>query len=170
MKACIYARVSTSKQSTENQMPVLEAWCEKRGWEVVGRFEEDGSAWDAGHQPELARLNVLARQGKFDLLVIWALDRLTREGIGAIFQKVATYRKFGVRIVSYQETWTELPDSTTDLYMAISAWIAQQESKRRSERVKAGLARKKLEGMGVRGPDQHKRTRRWRRKPVPVAI
>jgi putative DNA-invertase from lambdoid prophage Rac len=165
MRCAIYARVSTTKQSTENQVPVLEAWCKTRGWEIVATYQEEGSAWDSGHQPELAKLNALARQGKFDLLIVWALDRLTREGIGAIFQKVATYRKFGVRIVSYQESWTELPDSTTDLYMAIAAWVAQQESARRSERVKAGLARKKLEGKGVRGPDNGRRKRRWRRKP-----
>jgi putative DNA-invertase from lambdoid prophage Rac len=156
VRVAIYARVSTTKQTTENQVPVLIQWCQQRGWEIVATYQEDGSAWESGHQPELARLSERARKGEYDLLAVWALDRITRAGIGAIFQMVDKFKRYGVRIVSYQEGWTEAPGDVGDLYLAIAAWI------------KAGLARRKLEGKGVRGPDIGRRKRRWRRRPTVV--
>lgn len=164
-RVAIYARVSTTKQSTENQVPVLTQWCQQRGWEIVATYQEEESAWHSGHQPELAKLTEAARQSKFDCVAIWALDRLTREGALAILQKVDRFKKYGVRIFSYQEAWTEAPGELAEVLFAIAGWVARMESHRRSERTKAGLLRAKQEGNGRRGPDQKKRVRRWRRRP-----
>jgi len=61
--------------------------------------------------------------------------------------KVDRSRSNGVKIVSYQEPWTEAPgDLVGDILFAIAAWVANQESKRRSERTKAGLLRAKTQG------------------------
>lgn len=165
MRVAVYARVSTTRQSTDNQVPTLTAWCQQRGWEVVGIWQEEESAWHSGHQPELARLTEEARKGQFDGIVVWALDRLTREGVAAIFQKLDKFKRYGVKVLSYQESWTEAPGELGDILFAIAAWVANMESRRRSERVKAGLVRAKNEGNGKRGPDKARRKRRWRRKP-----
>lgn len=163
MKAVIYARVSTEEQTTENQIPVLQKMAAERGWEVVNIYAEEVSAWKAGHQKELKELLKKASFHAFDILLVWALDRLTREGIGSIMQLVNTLRTYRVQVVSYQEPWTSQDGGMADLLYAITAWVAEFESKRRSERIKAGLARRKDKGLPIGrqlgAKDQGKRKR-----------
>jgi DNA invertase Pin-like site-specific DNA recombinase len=144
--------VSTDEQSTENQVPVLTAWCAQRGWEVVAIFQEVGSAWESGHQPELVRLTDHASKRRFDALAVWALDRLTREGPLAILKAVDKFHGYGVKIISYQESWTEAPGELADLLFAIAGWVARMESKRRSERTKAAMVRLARDGKRLGRP------------------
>ncbi len=65
MRACIYSRVSTSGQDVQNQYTVLTEWAKQRGFEVVAVYQEEESAWKAGHQKELAKLLADARKGTF---------------------------------------------------------------------------------------------------------
>ena len=165
MKVAIYCRVSTPDQSLENQLPVLTHLCQQRGWEIYQTYQEEESAWVAGHQRELARLTEDARRGAFQGVVIWALDRLSREGALAILKLVDRFKGYGVKIISYQEPWTEAPGEIADVLYAITGWVAGMESKRRSERTKAGILRAKNEGKGKRGKDTIRRKRRWFKKP-----
>ena len=164
MKACIYSRVSTENQSTENQTSVLYQWAEQRGFEIITVYEEEESAWKVGHQRELARLLDDARKRKFDAVLVWALDRLSREGPLAILTLVNRLKSHGVKIFSYQESWTEAPGELGDLLFALTGWVARMESQRRSERTKAGLARVKAQGKKLGRPkgtkDKRKRKRR----------
>ena len=75
-----------------------------------------------------------------------ALDRLTREGIGIIMQLFNTFRTYGVQVISHQEPWLEQAGPMADLLTAIAGWAAQFESARRSERIKAAFARKRARG------------------------
>ena len=76
MKVIIYSRVSTGEQDTTNQTMVLFDWAKRRGFEVAGIYQEEESAWKAGHQRELARLLDDASKRRFDAVLVWALDRL----------------------------------------------------------------------------------------------
>lgn len=152
MKVAIYARVSTDEQTLENQIPVLEKWAKERGWEIVKIYAEDATAWKAGHQKEFAQLLKDARMGNFKLVLVWALDRLTRAGIGEMFHLMNTLNTFGVSVFSYQEPWTEVPNEIRPLLISIFAYVANRESERRSERTKAGMARAKKEGSAVGRP------------------
>jgi len=145
-RVAIYARVSTDNQTTENQLPVLQEYAERRGWEVVKVYSEEASAWKAGHQAALKELLTRASYHDYDIVLVWALDRLTREGIGSIMQLFNTFRTYGVQVVSVQEPWLEQAGPMADLLTAVAGWAAQFESARRSERVKAALARKKARG------------------------
>ena len=165
MRVAIYLRVSTNEQTAENQLPVLEQLCRQRGWQVAQIAQENESAWKAGHQTELRKLSDEARLGQFDIVLVWALDRLSREGALAILQLVDRFKKFGVKVISYQESWTEAPGEIADLLYAITGWVANMESKRRSERIKAGIDRARNEGKGKRGKDTVRRKRRWFKKP-----
>lgn len=165
MRVAIYARVSTEEQTVENQLMVLEPFCKQRDWQIVDVFQESESAWKSGHQTEFKKLTEEARKGKYDILLVWALDRLTREGALSILKMVDKFKQYNVRIISYQESWTELPGELADVLYSISGWVAQMESKRRSERTKAGLARAKEDGKGKRGPDTVRRKRRWFKRP-----
>ena len=164
MKVAIYARVSTTDQSADNQVEQLKSWASARGWDVVATFTETESAWKNGHQRELARLKGDAAKRKFEAVLIWALDRLSREGALAILQLVASFKVFGVRVLSYQESWTEVPGELAEILFAITGWVARMESERRSERTKAGLARVRAKGKKLGRPVGAK-DRRKRKHP-----
>lgn len=161
MKVAIYARVSTQEQEEKNQLPAIQALIERRGFEPVRIYQEQASAWSAGHQKEFSRLEKDATAKEFSGLVVWSLDRITREGPGRILQIVEKLEKAGVMVISVQEPWTEAPSEVRPLLLAFYGWAAQMESKRRSERTKAGMLRKKLNGGKIgRRPgskDRHKR-------------
>ena len=55
MKVAAYIRVSTEGQSTDNQLPAIDALCKARGWELAKVYSENASAWSGGRQTELAR-------------------------------------------------------------------------------------------------------------------
>ena len=166
VKAVIYSRVSTGQQDTANQSVVLTDWAEQRGYEVVKVYQEEESAWRNGHQRELANLITDARKRKFQVVLVWALDRLSREGALAILSLVQKLSTYGVKVLSYQESWTEAPGEMAELRYAITGWVARMESQRRSERTKAGLARVKAQGKNLGRPpgskDKRKRIRRQR--------
>jgi DNA invertase Pin-like site-specific DNA recombinase len=166
MKVVVYSRVSTGEQDTKNQSVVLTDWAIQRGYEVVKVYTEEESAWRNGHQRELAKLIADARRRKFQAVLVWALDRLSREGALAILSLVQKLSACGVKVLSYQESWTEAPGELAELLYALTGWVARMESQRRSERTKAGLARVKAHGKRLGRPpgskDRRKRRRRQR--------
>lgn len=109
IRVCLYCRVSTGDQDPGHQSAVLAEWAGQRGYDIAGIYEEQESAWKAGHQRELARLLDDARKRKFDAVLVWSLDRLSREGPLAILTLVNMLKIYGVRVLSYQESWTEAP-------------------------------------------------------------
>jgi len=79
-KAGIWVRVSDPGQHTDNQLSDLRTWAELRGLEVVRVYQVQESAWRGAHQKQLAQVYQDARVGRFQILLVWALDRLSREG------------------------------------------------------------------------------------------
>jgi len=148
----------------KNQSAALIDWANQRGFEVVKIYEEQESAWRNGHQRELAKLIEDARKRKFQAVMVWALDRLSREGALAILSLVQKLSVNGVKVLSYQESWTEAPGEMAELLYALTGWVARMESQRRSERTKAGLVRVKAQGKRLGRPpgskDRRKRKRR----------
>jgi len=72
--------VSTFKQDTENQLAQLREFAAKQGWKVVQEYV-DYELGAKAEQPEFQRMFEDASRRKFDLLLFWALDRLSREGV-----------------------------------------------------------------------------------------
>ena len=163
MKAALYVRVSTEEQTVVNQLQVLEEVARSRQLEVYRVYQENVSAWKDGHQVELARQFDDARRGCFGIVLVWALDRLSRQGSLAILSLVKRLGDYGVRVISHQEPWTEGPAELQELLLSIAGWVARMESQRISERTKAGMERRRQELGGKlppRGPDRKKRKRR----------
>jgi len=153
-QVALYLRTSNAEQHTDNQLPALERYCYDRGYTVKGIYVEQESAWKQGHQRELARLLDDLRTGKrkYDIVLTWALDRLSRQGAAAILNLVSSLKTYGCRVISLQEPWTELPSELGDVLYAIAGWVARMESQRRSERTRAGLARAVKEGRKLGRP------------------
>jgi len=166
MKVCIYCRVSTSNQDTANQLQILTDWANQRGFEVVNIYEEEESAWKDGHQKKLSALIADARMRRFQAVLVWSLDRLSREGALAILSLVQKLSVCGVKVLSYQEPWTEAPGEIGELLYALTGWVARMESQRRSERTKAGLARVKANGRKLGRPRGSKDRKKRRRRVI----
>ncbi len=80
MKAAIYARVSTDKQELENQLQALHAFARKRGY-TIGQAFCDVATGKHSNREEFNKMMRAAVQRKFDVILVWALDRLSREGM-----------------------------------------------------------------------------------------
>ena len=111
-----------------------------------------------------------ARTGRFDVLLVRALDRLSRQGVAATLGIVERLGREGVAVWSLQESWTEAGSpALRELLMSIAAWVAREESERRSERTRAGLERARANGKVLGRPkgqgDTKQRRRRWHRRP-----
>ena len=163
-EAGIWIRASDPSQHADNQLPDLRAWAQRRGLEVVQTYHVRESAWRGAHQRALTQVYQDARAGRFQILLVWALDRLSREGPLATLEIVHRLGQSGVQVWSYQEPWTEAGGELLDLLLAISGWVARMESNRRSERTKAGLQRAVSQGKRLGRPpgskDSKKRSRR----------
>jgi DNA invertase Pin-like site-specific DNA recombinase len=78
----IYARISTDdgRQELSNQTRELHAYAERMGWKVVGEYLDQISGRKA-ERPQFQAAMKDARKRRFDLLLFWSLDRLSREGV-----------------------------------------------------------------------------------------
>ncbi len=144
-RVAFYARVSSSAQTTDNQLPELRAFAKHRGYTVV-RECVDTHSTRRGRSPVLASLLEDARLGRFDVLLIWALDRLDRS-MPAIVDAVLQLKRSRVQLVSIRESWIEAEGEFRDLLISQFAWFAQYETRRLAERVAAGLTRARAKGV-----------------------
>jgi DNA invertase Pin-like site-specific DNA recombinase len=76
----LYCRVSTDKQDTDNQLHELRVFAVQQEWEIAGEFIDTVSGSGKKARPQFEACMLAASQRKFDVLLFWKLDRLTREG------------------------------------------------------------------------------------------
>ena len=78
-RAAIYVRVSTDKQTVENQVQELRRIAERRGWEVVENTAMPALAEPRGGSTAWARYHAQGRpRRRFDVVMAWAIDRMGR--------------------------------------------------------------------------------------------
>lgn len=157
-KVALFLRVSTNDQFTENQRIQLEDFCNRRNWEITQVYDLTGiSAYQNAHEKYLRSVQKDGRANRFNVLLVWSLDRLSRGGAESILKIVREFEETGVHVISIQEDWTENTDPMfRELYLSIIGWVAKFESKRRSERTKLGLERAKKEGKKLGRPKKSK--------------
>jgi putative DNA-invertase from lambdoid prophage Rac len=161
----LWARVSTIYQDPENQIPSMRQFAEHHGHQVKQVYRlTDASAFKGEHVELLKQAMEDAWRGEYKVLVVWSIDRISRQGIEDVLKLYRMFRERGVTLVSIQEPWLNGSDATVELLTAVAAWVARQESVRRSERVKAGLAARKAKGLPVGGRHPGAKDRK-KRKP-----
>lgn len=145
MKVAIYARVSTTKQDNENQLAQLTEFAGKQGWTIFDTYvdQESGSTSD---RVQFQRMFVDASKRKFDLVLFWALDRFSREGVLDTLQHFNRLESYGVGFRSYTEPFFDSCGVFKDAVVAIMATLAKQERVKRAERTRAGLAVARAKG------------------------
>src|SRR5258707_5882198 len=105
-----------------------------------------------------------ASKRKFEVLLFWSLDRLSREGVLETLQHLQRLTSYGVAYRSFTEQYLDSCGIFKDAVLSILAVIAKQERIRRSERTKASIERRRAEGKRV-GPEariDHTRVRALR--------
>jgi DNA invertase Pin-like site-specific DNA recombinase len=158
MRAALYSRCSTFDQEPENQLQELRRYADARGW-TVKEYTDRGISGVKDRRPALDQLLSDARRRRFDVLVVWRLDRLGRN-LRHLITLLEELQALGIAFVSLNEGI----DATTPagkLQMHILGAIAEFERARIAERVKAGLQRARAQG---------KRLGRPRIAPPPFAI
>jgi len=150
MRAALYARVSTTDQTCENQLQELRRYCEARKWPVHREYIDEGVSGSKDRRPALDQLVKDATRRRFDVLVVWRLDRLGRN-LKHLIVLIDELTALGIAFVSLSEGI----DATTPagrLQLHVLAAIAEFERARIQERVRAGLARARSQGVRLGRP------------------
>ena len=162
LRVALWTRVSTREQSTENQMPRLKKAVEERGYRVVKRFDLRGvSAYREESKEYRKRINQLydaAEAGLFDVVLVTALDRITRKGGESLVTILKTLEAYGVSVISLRESITEyqahdeLGRFIRRTFIEFIGIQGGDESKRNRERTMDGLEVAKAKGVVLGTP------------------
>ena len=143
-KVVFYGRVSTEHEAQTYALSNQMQWYEElrksyRNWTVVDRYIDDGiTGTQAKKRPEFMRMIEDARLGKFDLIVTREVSRFARNTIDCL-EITRQLKNWGVEVFFVQEgIWTM--ENEGEMNLTIRAMVAQEESRKMSERIKAGQA------------------------------
>ncbi len=147
MRIALYCRVSTDKQDNRNQVEQLREFAGRQGWEIVAEHVDTVTGSGKKSRPQFDAMMLAASQRKFDLLLFWALDRLSREGIVKTLGYLEQLRTWGCGWRSYTQPFLDTGNEMTNgIVLSVLAAVAKQERITLSERTKAGLQRARRAG------------------------
>src|ERR1700730_3028449 len=139
-RAAIYVRVSTDKQTVENQLRELHQIAERRGWQVVEEYHDAGISGAKGResQPGLDKMLEDAQRRRFDVVMAWAIDRLGRSLLD-LLGTIQTLEQCGV-------------DMYLDQQAQVTGAFAEFERSMIKQRINAGLERAVEQGKQLGRP------------------
>lgn len=150
-KVALYIRVSTARQDQEGysiplQKERLFAYCKAKGWVVAGLFVDPGHSGSSLERPGMTRLIEGVEAGKFDVVLVYKLDRLSRSQKDTLFLIEDVFMANSTDFVSMQESF-----DTTTIYgramVGILSVFAQMERETITERTLMGRAGRAEEGL-----------------------
>ena len=145
-KAALYMRVSTADQNAATQLHDLEAMAQQRGFEIVQRYTDQITGTRA-RRPGLDQMMADARHGRFDVVLVWASDRLARS-VRHFLETIDELNHLNIEFVSCRENIDTSGPLGRAIVVIIGA-IAELERSLIVERVRAGMRRAKLEGRHI---------------------
>ncbi len=149
-RVAIYARVSTTDQSTDSQLLDLRRYVRERGWTLFKEYTDNGISGTTDSRPALNELMNDAKKRRFDTVLVWRFDRFARSTKHLILA-LEEFRNLGIDFVSYQENIDTSSPLGSAIFTIISA-VAQLERDIIAERVKAGLRRARENGKKLGRP------------------
>ena len=140
-RAAIYVRVSTDRQTVENQLRELRQIAERRGWEVVKEYDDAGISGSKGRndRPGLDEMLKDAQRRRFDIVMAWAIDRLGRSLID-LLGTIQQLETCGVDLYLDQQA-IDTTTPTGRLMFQITGAFAEFERSMIRQRIRAGLRR-----------------------------
>jgi DNA invertase Pin-like site-specific DNA recombinase len=148
-RLALYLRVSTVDQHPETQLHDLRSLAAQRGFEIVQEYTDTISGAKA-KRPGLDQLLSDARRGKFEVVMVWAFDRLARS-VRHLLEVLDELNHLQIEFVSFRENIDTGGPLGRALIVIIGA-IAELERNLIIERVRAGMRRAKLEGRRIGRP------------------
>src|SRR5690606_13381288 len=149
MRCAIYRRVSTDLQaeegfSLEAQKNRLLAYAESQGWTVIEDYCDEGYSAKSLDRPEMQRLISDIKKKKFDVVLVYRLDRLVRSVL-ELHELLQLMERYDVRFKSATEIF-DTTSATGRLFITLIATLAQWERETIAERVHLGMAKKAEQG------------------------
>lgn len=156
MNAVIYIRTSTQEQNPENQIKDIKTlFSADANPEIV---REQQSAWKDKERPGFSKIYNAVKQGEIKHIYCWDLDRLYRRRKKLVaFMKLC--KAFNVQVHSFRQQWLEQLNKApnpwneimTDLMLQIMGWMAEDESKQKSERIRNAVRHKQGKTVSYKG-------------------
>src|SRR6195256_5133117 len=150
-RVAIYLRVSTAKQDTDNQLRELQAVAERSGWDVVRIFEDAGISGAKGRdkRPGLDSMMRAVNSKRFDMLLVWSVDRLGRS-LTDLLGILQNLQEKGVDLFLHQQGLDTSTTAGKAMFQMLGVF-AEFERGIIRERVNAGLARARAKGRNSAG-------------------
>jgi DNA invertase Pin-like site-specific DNA recombinase len=145
-KAAIYGRVSTNDQNVESQFCDLRSLAKARGYEIVAEYSDTISGTKA-KRPGLDHLLSDARSGRFNVVFVWAFDRIARS-VKHFLEVMDELNRLNIGFVSFREN-IDTDSALGRALIIIVAAISELERSLIVERVKSGMRRARLEGRQI---------------------
>lgn len=154
------SKADDSQNPTNQREPLLNL-AKSQSLEVVKEYVDKASG-GSSNRPAFQRMLRDAKNGEFSMVLVWSLDRFSREGIRNTLSYLETLKRASVGLKSLSEGWLDTSDEGIgQLLISILSWVAEQERIRISQRTKAGLKVAKANGrlLGRRNGAKDKRKR-----------
>src|SRR6476469_8887769 len=103
MNCAVYCRVSTNRQDNGNQLIELRDFATKQGWPIVAEYVDTVTGSGKKDRVQFDAMMLAASQRKFDILLFWKLDRLSREGVRKTLAFLERLDGWGVQWRSFTE-------------------------------------------------------------------
>ena len=151
-KVCLYCRVSTTHQTSENQLRELRAVAERMGYEIVSEFIDNGisGAKSRKDRPALDEMMKLATQRKFEMVMCWSIDRLGRS-LQHLVEILNELQAMKIDLFFMQQGMDTTTPSGRMIFSVFGA-IGEFERNLIQERVIAGQQRAKASGVHIGRP------------------
>ena len=151
-QVAIYARVSTDKQTTHNQLRELRKVAKRQGWRVVTEYVDNGKSGALGRdkRPQLDAMLKAAVRKKFDVVMAWSVDRLGRS-LQHLVELLSELHAKDVDLYLHQQAIDTTTPAGRALFQMMGIF-AEFERAMMQERIKAGLARAKAQGKTLGRP------------------
>ena len=146
----IYARVSTDRQTTDSQLNELRDFVRRAKWKVYREYIDNGYSGKNTQRPAYTEMLSDARYRRFDLLLVWKLDRLSRS-LKDLITTLDELGHLGIDFVSY-DNQLDTSSPSGKLVFSIIGAVAEFERDIIGERVRAGLANARLKGKKLGRP------------------
>jgi DNA invertase Pin-like site-specific DNA recombinase len=149
-RAAIYVRVSTDKQTVENQVRELHRIAERRGWQIVEEYHDAGISGAKGRdqRPGLDRMLKDASKRRFDVVMAWAIDRLGR----SLIDLLGTIQHLETCGVDLDQQSIDTTTPAGKLMFQMTGAFAEFERSMIRRRVRAGLKRAVEQGTKLGRP------------------
>ena len=146
-RAALYIRVSTIDQHPETQLHDLHQFASQRGLQIVKEYTDHGFSGTKARRPALDELMEDARRHRFDVLMVWSIDRLARS-TKHLLQTLDELNGRGIQFLSQREAIDTEGPLGRAIIVIVSA-MAELERCIMIERVRAGMRRAKIEGRRI---------------------